>query len=60
MSEDNIVAAVTICPDKIKGDVPVIIADNEEERERIAQLLSAILHAMVHDLGNGTYLVVQH
>lgn len=60
MSKDTIVAAITLDPDKVKGDIPVIIAGDEEERERLARLMANILHAMVHDLGNGTYLIVQH
>ena len=60
MGKASIAAAVTIVPDLVSGDVPIIIARDEEEREKLAGHLANILNAMVHDLDNGTYLIVQH
>lgn len=57
---NSIVAAVTINPDFIQGDVPIIIARDEDEREKLAGHVANILRSTVHDLGNGTYLIVQH
>lgn len=59
LSKGNIVAAVTIAPDTVGGDMPVLFAQDREDLERLASLLSNIMHATVHDLGNGTVLVVQ-
>lgn len=56
----TIVAAVTTVPDLVRGDLPIIIARDEEEREKLAVHMANILKASVHDLGNGTYLLVQH
>ncbi|AEG61150.1 capping complex subunit for YIEGIA [Desulforamulus ruminis] len=60
MGKATIAAAVTIAPDFVSGDVPIMIARDEEEREKLASHLANILKATVHDLENGTYLIVQH
>jgi len=56
----TIAAAVTIAPDNVSGDIPVIIARDEEEREKIAGHIANVLKGTVHDLGNGTYLIVEY
>jgi hypothetical protein len=40
----------------VSGGAPIFFARNEEEMERVAGYLSTILDAMVHDLGNGSYI----
>ncbi|GAB6182200.1 hypothetical protein JCM14036_35190 [Desulfotomaculum defluvii] len=60
MSKGSIVAAVTIAPDNIQGDVPIIIAKDEDDREKLAGHIANVLQSTVHDLGNGTYIIVQH
>ncbi|MCL4440551.1 hypothetical protein P378_15985 [Desulforamulus profundi] len=60
MSKGTIMAAVTIAPDYITGDLPIVIARDEDEREKLARHLANVLQSTVHDLGNGTYLIVQH
>ncbi|SHF03442.1 capping complex subunit for YIEGIA [Desulforamulus putei] len=60
MSKGTIMAAVTVNPDNITGDLPIIIARDEDEREKLARHLANVLQSTVHDLGNGTYLIVQH
>ncbi|CCO09023.1 capping complex subunit for YIEGIA [Desulforamulus hydrothermalis] len=60
MSKGTIMAAVTVNPDNITGDLPIVIARDEEEREKLARHLANVLQSTVHDLGNGTYLIVQH
>ncbi len=59
---DRLLAVVTTNrdKDKITGDIPVFIAENQEEKEQIAYYLSKTLDAMVHDLGNGLYYIVKH
>lgn len=56
----TIVAAVTTVRDLVSGNVIIIIARDEDEREKLAVHMANILKASVHDLGNGTYLLVQH
>jgi len=59
---DQLLAVVTTGQDKdkITGDIPIFIAENQEEKEQIARYLSRTLDAMVHDLGNGLYYIVKH
>jgi uncharacterized lipoprotein YajG len=52
-------AAVAIDGKKVSG-VPVFSAQNEEEQANIATILSRVLEAVVHDMGNGVYIVVRH
>ncbi|MCL5935125.1 MAG: capping complex subunit for YIEGIA [Bacillota bacterium] len=59
MSKGTIMAAVTINTDYITGDLPIVIARDEDEREKLARHLANVLQSTVHDLGNGTYLLVQ-
>lgn len=59
MSKGTIMAAVTINTDYITGDLPIVIARDEDEREKLSRHLANVLQSTVHDLGNGTYLLVQ-
>lgn len=56
----NILAVISLNKDLVSGGAPIFFARNEEEMEMIAGYLSKILDAMVHDLGNGIYVVVRH
>lgn len=57
----HIVAIVTARADKITGGgVPVFSVEDEQKRERVAILLAKMLRAMVHDLEDGTYVIVRH
>ena len=58
--EKRILAVVTLNMDRVAGGAPVFLAQNEEERERIALYIARTLDAMVHDLENGTYIIVRH
>ena len=59
--KDKILAVVTLDESKIKGaDVPVFIADNQKEREKVSLLIAKITRGMVHDLENGCYIIVKH
>lgn len=42
------------------GWAPVFRIRDEGERQRVAQYIGTITLGMVHDLRNGTYLVVKH
>ncbi|MBS4030732.1 MAG: hypothetical protein KGZ63_04840 [Clostridiales bacterium] len=54
-----IMAAVTCEERKIHG-VPVFYARDEEEQERMAVMLSRVMEAVAHDMGNGVYIIVKH
>lgn len=56
----KILAVVTLNMEQVSGGAPIFFARDEEERERMAMYLGRILDAMVHDLENGTYIVVRH
>lgn len=53
-------AVITLNPEMVAGGAPIFIARNEEEQKRIALILSRVLKGMVHDLENGTYIIVKH
>jgi len=55
-----ILAIVTVDGTQPASGVPVFYAKDEEEREKIASNLARILSGMVHDLENGTYVIVRH
>lgn len=57
---DELLAVITRNKQAVGGDIPIFFADTEEEQERVASTLSQVLKAMVHDLGNGVYILVKH
>lgn len=59
-SGSGILAVISLNKDLVSGGAPIFFARNEEEMETVAGYLEKILDAMVHDLGNGTYIVVRH
>lgn len=51
-------AIVTTKKESVSGGMaPVFIAEDDQERERIAMWLSRITNAIVHDLHNGTLIL---
>lgn len=60
MPEDKILAAITLDMKTVSGGVPIFFARDDKEQERIAIYIAKSLDAMVHDLENGTYIVVKH
>lgn len=57
---DSIAAAITLSPDKVAGNMPIFVAKDEEDQNRMATLLSNILKGTAHDLGDGTLIIVKH
>lgn len=56
-----ILAVVTVDRDKVAGgSIPVFYCRDNEEKELIASNLTRITNGMVHDLGNGVYIIVRH
>jgi hypothetical protein len=58
--EKGILAVVTTDKNKVTGAVPIFIAEDEAEKEKVALFLAKTLDAMVHDLENGCYFIVKH
>ena len=44
---------------RISG-IPVFYAQSEEQRAVMATILSRVLEAVAHDMGNGVYILVKH
>ena len=58
---DKILAVVTLDEAKVKcSGVPIFIADDQKEREKVSLLIAKITTGMVHDLENGCYIIVKH
>lgn len=59
--KETIIAVVTVNKDVVLGEgVPIFYARDEKEREKISLLISKITLGMVHDLENGSYVIVRH
>ncbi|MFZ5966285.1 MAG: capping complex subunit for YIEGIA [Bacillota bacterium] len=59
--KDSIVAIITLDKKHVDcGTVPVFCVESEESQERISLLVAKVTMGMVHDLGNGVYVVVRH
>lgn len=59
----EVILAVVTLQDKkdtVGGGVPIFYARDEEDREKTSLFLSKVLRGMVHDLENGTYVIVKH
>jgi len=63
LSEDSagiILAIVTLDINKVGDGTPVFLAGDEEEQQKVAANLARILDANVHDLENGSLILVRH
>jgi hypothetical protein len=56
----KIVAIVSIDKDSVAGGAPIFIEPDEHKRESTAFMLEKILDATVHDLKNGSFVLVNH
>jgi hypothetical protein len=56
-----ILAIIALEPEKVGGcGAPIFYAVNREEQDKIAITLARITEGVVHDLENGTYIIVKH
>jgi len=60
MSKDELLAVVTVNKEAVGGDVPIFFANTEEEQVKTASTIAQVLKGMVHDVGNGVYIIVKH
>ena len=59
--KDSILAIVTTNKDRVSSStVPVFFVDDSEQQEYMSLLISKITMGMVHDLGDGVYVIVKH
>lgn len=57
----TVLAVVTSKDSDIHGGAaPIFRIEDTEERERLAMYLSKVLVGTVHDLTEGTYVVIKH
>lgn len=57
---EELIAVVTTNKEAVGGDIPIFYAANPEDQDKVANSLSRILKAMVHDVGDGVYILVRH
>ena len=56
--EDGVLlAAVTTKKEKVAGGIPIFLAQDKEEMEKISRLMSRLFKAMVHDLENDVWVI---
>ncbi|WP_408955932.1 capping complex subunit for YIEGIA [Natroniella sp. ANB-PHB2] len=63
MESKDLTAFVMKKEDKEKvdsGGVPVLYASDDEELEYLSMLMARLTDTMVHDLGNGIYILINH
>lgn len=59
--KDSIVAIVTEDRNRVNASsVPVFFEEDIKKQEALALRIAKITSGMVHDLGNGIYLIVKH
>lgn len=56
----TILAVITLNMEEVGGGAPIFFARDEEKQEKIALYLSRMLDATVHDLENGTLIIIRH
>lgn len=59
-STKQIVAIVTLHPDRVGGSAPIFHARSETSLEEMARYISRVTGGMVHELEEGTYFIVLH
>jgi predicted FMN-binding regulatory protein PaiB len=57
---NNLILAAVVRDTGLAAGVPLFLARNAEEQQKIAAYLARILNGMVHDLENGVLIVVRH
>ncbi|TCO67878.1 capping complex subunit for YIEGIA [Marinisporobacter balticus] len=58
---ESIIAIITTDRSMISTTtVPIFYAKSEDEKEKLSLLVAKITKGMVHDLENGSYVIVRH
>ncbi|MDR5657910.1 hypothetical protein RH915_00245 [Serpentinicella sp. ANB-PHB4] len=59
--KELIIAIITTNRELVSGGTaPIFYVENDEKKEEKALLVSKTTMGMVHDIGDGTYIVVKH
>lgn len=57
----RVILAIVALPDaQVEGGAPILRAADRSSAEEKADRIARILDAMVHDVGDGVYLIVRH
>lgn len=60
MGQEEFLAVVTMNKEAVGGDIPIFFASNKEELAKVASTVAKVLRAMVHEVGDGVYMIVRH
>ncbi len=60
MASHQILAVVSMNRDSVGGQTPIFYVSDHHELEKTSLYLARILMAAIHDLDNGTYILVKH
>ncbi|QTM99667.1 hypothetical protein ERJ70_10355 [Sediminibacillus dalangtanensis] len=58
--EKAILAVITLNKEKIDGGAPIFLCETQEEMEKVAANLEAILDGISHALSDQLYIIVKH
>ncbi|MGA9288545.1 MAG: hypothetical protein WBV93_09410 [Anaerobacillus sp.] len=58
--EKAILATVTLSASKVPVGANIFVCDTNEEMDRVASDLEAILDGIAHKLSNNVYIIVKH
>ncbi|MCK9222778.1 MAG: hypothetical protein PHV61_02810 [Limnochordia bacterium] len=56
----QIIAIITLHPERVGGSVPIFHARSAASLEEMARYISRVTGGMVHELEEGTYFIVLH
>ncbi|HEX6988001.1 MAG TPA: hypothetical protein VF282_00895 [Bacillota bacterium] len=57
----RVILAIVALPDaRVEGSAPILRADDPQSAQEKADRIARILDAMVHDVGDGVYLIIRH
>jgi hypothetical protein len=59
--KESVLAIITHRRDAVAGGgAPIFYSKDEDESSKIALYLARILNGMVHEVGDGIYIIVKH
>jgi hypothetical protein len=56
----KMILAAVVTEGKAVSGLPVFYAKDEQEQATMATVLSRVLEAVAHDMGNGVFIIVKH
>ncbi|MGI6082563.1 MAG: capping complex subunit for YIEGIA [Limnochordia bacterium] len=56
----SIMAVVTMHSDRVSGGAPIFLARDQTELEAMAAAIARVMAGMVHEVSEGTLMIVKH